>query len=211
MPPSSQIALQPRKSPVQQRSAASVDAILEATVQVLMAVGKEQLTTTRVAARAGVSVGTLYQYFPNKSSLLQAALRRHLEDVTEATLRVCREQRGEPLATIGEALASAFLTAKMKDGRSSVALYAVASDVDGEEIARQVRSETHIALCDLLLSASDAPRGNLALQVSMLQGMMSGVSRQLLESTSPEKSFEPFRRELVRMVCAYLQGCARLG
>ena len=58
---------EPRKSPVQARSAASVDAILKATIQVLLRVGKEKLTTTRVATRAGVSVGTLYQYFPNKT------------------------------------------------------------------------------------------------------------------------------------------------
>ena len=86
--------LEPRKSPVQARSAASVDAILEATIQVLLSVGKERLTTTRVALRAGVSVGTLYQYFPNKSALLQAALKRHLDEVTEAVERVCREQNG---------------------------------------------------------------------------------------------------------------------
>src|SRR5258708_24007256 len=84
LPPRSQVVLEPRKSPVQARSAASGDAILEATIQVLLHVGKERLTTTRVALRAGVSVGTLYQYFPNKSALLQAALVRHLENVTDA-------------------------------------------------------------------------------------------------------------------------------
>src|SRR5713226_9742284 len=93
--PRSLIILEPRKSPVQARSAASVDAILEATIQVLLHVGKERLTTTRVALRAGVSVGTLYQYFPNKSALLQAALRRHLAGVTDAVELVCKEQRGE--------------------------------------------------------------------------------------------------------------------
>src|ERR1700755_1638107 len=89
--------LEPRKSPVQARSAASVDAILEATIQVLVREGKERLTTTRVASRAGVSVGTLYQYVPNKSALLQAALKRHLVEVTEAVEQVCREQRGNTL------------------------------------------------------------------------------------------------------------------
>jgi hypothetical protein len=64
--PRSQSLLDPRKSPVQARSTASVDAILEATVQVLLDLGKERLTTTRVASRAGVSVETLYQYFPNR-------------------------------------------------------------------------------------------------------------------------------------------------
>ena len=76
------------------RSAASVDAILEATLQVLLDAGKERLTTTRVALRAGVSVGTLYQYFPNKNALLQAALRRHLAEVTDAVELVCKEQKG---------------------------------------------------------------------------------------------------------------------
>lgn len=87
----SMVLLEPRKTPVQARSAASVDAILEATVQVLLSEGKERLTTTRVAGRAGVSVGTLYQYFPNKRSLLQAVLRRHLDHVTVTVERVCRE------------------------------------------------------------------------------------------------------------------------
>ena len=82
MPLHSHVVLEPRKSPVQARSAASVDAILEATIQVLLNVGKERLTMTRVALRAGVSVGTLYQYFPNKSALLQAALKRRLTEVT---------------------------------------------------------------------------------------------------------------------------------
>src|SRR6202044_2473768 len=110
-----QVVLEPRKSPVQARSAASVDAILEATIQVLLNVGKERLTTTGVALRAGVSVGTLYQYFPNKSAMLQAALRRHLHEVTEAMERVCREQKGNTLREMATALITAFLEAKMRD------------------------------------------------------------------------------------------------
>ena len=79
MPIATRPALQPRKKPVQTRSTATVDAILQATIQVLIAIGKERLTTTQVALRAGVSVGTLYQYFPNKSALLQACLERHMD------------------------------------------------------------------------------------------------------------------------------------
>src|SRR6266436_6765735 len=101
LPQRSQAVLEPRKSPVQARSTASVEAILEATVQVLLDAGKERLTTTRVASRAGVSVGTLYQYFPNKSALLQAALRHHLEEVTEAVERVAREQKGNIAQQMG--------------------------------------------------------------------------------------------------------------
>ena len=116
MPQRSQVVLEPRKSPVQARSAASVDAILEATIQVLLNVGKERLTTTRVALRAGVSVGTLYQYFPNKSALLQAALKRHLAEVTEAVEVVCKEQKGRTLRQMATALITAFL-ASQDEGR----------------------------------------------------------------------------------------------
>jgi AcrR family transcriptional regulator len=77
---------------------ASVDAILDATIQVLLSVGTERLTTTRVAMRAGVAVGSLYQYFPNKSALIQAVLQRHLEGVTAVVERVCREQKGHSSA-----------------------------------------------------------------------------------------------------------------
>jgi AcrR family transcriptional regulator len=69
-----QVSLEPRKTPVQARSTATVEAIFEATIQVLLEVGADLLTTTRVAERAGVSVGTLYQYFPNKDSLLFAVV-----------------------------------------------------------------------------------------------------------------------------------------
>ena len=119
LPQLSRASLEPRKTPVQARSTASVNAILEATIQVLLDVGKERLTTTRVALRAGVSIGTLYQYFPNKSALLQAALRRHLSEVAEAVETVCREQEGESLTRMTTALITAFLEAKLRDARTS--------------------------------------------------------------------------------------------
>ena len=205
----SQVLLEPRKSPVQARSAASVEAILEATVQVLLAVGKERLTTTRVAMRAGVSVGTLYQYFPNKSSLLQAALRRHFDDIRAAVEQVCESERGKPLAEMGAALAGAFLAAKLKDEQTSVALYAVGSDLDGVEIAQGMKRDTHEAICGLFGTASDGPCEELALVTTMVQGLLAGISRQLVESDAPRRNFEPFRRELIRVVQAYLEGCPR--
>lgn len=74
-------ALKPRKEPRQARAAATVDAILQATVQVLLAEGPRRLTTTRVAERAGVSVGTMYQYFQHREALLYAVIRRYLDEV----------------------------------------------------------------------------------------------------------------------------------
>jgi AcrR family transcriptional regulator len=208
LPQRPQVILEPRKSPVQARSAASVDAILEATVQVLLNVGKERLTTTRVASRAGVSVGTLYQYFPNKSALLQAALKRHMDEVTEAVELACKEQRGRTLRQMATALISAFLEAKMRDSKTSAALYAVSSDVDGARIVQQMGIRSNEAIVRLLTTASEPLTTDPQLVASMLQGAMVGVSRRMLESDAPEEQLDILRRELIFVACAYLDACS---
>ncbi len=204
----SQVLLEPRKSPVQARSAASVDAILDATIQVLLRMGKERLTTTRVALRAGVSVGTLYQYFPNKSALLQAVLKRHLNEITEVLERVCREQKGNTLQSMATALINAFLEAKMRDAKTSVALYSVSSDVDGAKIAHQMGVRCNNAILEMLASAREPLTKDPQLVASMLVGAMTGVSRRLLESRAPEKEFDSLRQELVFFVSTYLEACS---
>jgi AcrR family transcriptional regulator len=202
--------LEPRKSPVQERSTASVDAILEATIQVLLDAGKERLTTTKVAARAGVSVGTLYQYFPNKSALLQSALKRHLDEVTGALEEVCQAQKTNTLQQMATALINTFLEAKMRDAKTSVALYAVSSDVDGMKIAQQMSARANNAIVAMLATAREPAEKDPQLMAAMIQGAMAGVSRRLLESTHPEKEFESLRNELILLVGAYLEACSML-
>jgi len=72
--------LNPRKQPVQHRSKATVDVILVAAAQVFENHGYASGTTNRIAARAGVSIGTLYQYFPSKEAIAVALLERHIAD-----------------------------------------------------------------------------------------------------------------------------------
>ncbi len=204
----SPVLLEPRKSPVQARSAASVDAILQGTIQVLLNVGKERLTTTRVAFRAGVSVGTLYQYFPNKSALLQAVLKRHLTEVTDAVELTCKEQKGRTLQQMVTALVTAFLDAKMRDAKTSVALYSVSSDVDGARIVQQMGVRSNKAIAQMLATASVPLTTDPQLVASVLQGTMAGISRKLLESGAPEKQLDPLRRELIILACAYVGACS---
>ncbi len=147
-----------------------MDAILEATIQVLLQLGKERLTTTKVALRAGVSVGTLYQYFPNKSALLRAALKRHMDDVTEAIELVCDEQKGHSLQQMATALMTTFLEAKMRDAKASVALYAVSSDVDGAKIVQEMTIRSSKAVVGMLKTAKEL-KADPQLVASMLQGV----------------------------------------
>jgi AcrR family transcriptional regulator len=75
--------LEPRKPPVQKRSKATVEELLSAAAQVFEAHGYASGTTNRIAERAGVSIGTLYQYFPSKEAIAVALLERHIVDTDQ--------------------------------------------------------------------------------------------------------------------------------
>ncbi|MET0794347.1 MAG: TetR/AcrR family transcriptional regulator [Polyangiaceae bacterium] len=77
-----------RKGPQQQRSKATVGAILDATVRVLEQEGSDAATTSRIAEVAGVSVGTLYQYFANRDAILDALQDREFERASEMMSRI---------------------------------------------------------------------------------------------------------------------------
>ncbi|RMR58427.1 MULTISPECIES: TetR/AcrR family transcriptional regulator [Pseudomonas] len=70
-------AVKPRKIPTQARSRATVDAIIQAATYILTKVGWEGLTTNAIAERAGVNIGSLYQFFPNKEAVIAELQRRH--------------------------------------------------------------------------------------------------------------------------------------
>jgi Transcriptional regulator len=72
--------LAPRKLPKQERSEATVEAVLQAAAQIFERHGYAAGTTNRIADRAGVSIGSLYQYFPNKDAILVALVHRHLAE-----------------------------------------------------------------------------------------------------------------------------------
>jgi AcrR family transcriptional regulator len=184
-----------------------VDAICEATIQVLLSVGKERLTTTKVAARAGVSVGTLYQYFPNKSSLLQAVLRKHMEDVTRAIEIVCAEQRGVALEQMADVLVKAFLAAKLKHVEASKALYYVSDDVGGAEIVRQLGVRGVKAIGEMLESSGSRFSEDVQVMAATVMAAMSGVSRRMLEASEVPETRDAMRDGLQVMVQAYVTAC----
>ena len=72
-----------RKQPVQQRSAKRVEQMLEACAALIDELGYDGVTTTLIAERAGVAVGSLYQFFPDKRAVVQALTKRHLDHFTE--------------------------------------------------------------------------------------------------------------------------------
>jgi len=81
---STAVRTNPRKSASQERSRLTVDALLEATARILVREGFDKASTNRIAEVAGVSIGSLYQYFPSKEALVAALIDRHNRQVMQA-------------------------------------------------------------------------------------------------------------------------------
>ncbi|MCX8995827.1 TetR/AcrR family transcriptional regulator [Rhizobiaceae bacterium BDR2-2] len=198
-------ALKPRKSPVQARSAATVGALHTATIQVLTQEGLSRCTTTRVAERAGMSVGSLYQYYPNRDALLAAILEKHLDSVANAIERACHAHRGKPVCEMASALVTAVLAAKLRDPEESKALYAVAGDRGGAALSARGHARIVVAIAAMLASAPDARFDDPATTGTIAFGALIGPVRAWLEGHA-EAGFETrLKDHLVRLLTAYLQ------
>jgi len=88
----------PRKSPRQARSRATVDAILAATARLLVKHGFDRTTTNQIAEAAGVSIGSLYQYFPSKEALVAALMEQHQDQMRALVFVQLEHVRALPLA-----------------------------------------------------------------------------------------------------------------
>jgi AcrR family transcriptional regulator len=101
--------LSPRKTPRQERSRATVEAILEAATDILVRHGYATLTTNRVAERAGVNIASLYQYFPSKEAIVAELRKRHVAEQRAAAAQALTEHRGKGLEAAIQALVSTGL------------------------------------------------------------------------------------------------------
>lgn len=107
----------PRKSPRQARSQVTCDAIVRAAELVLEEQGADALTTTRVAKKAGVSVGSLYQYFPNKDALVAALVERYMLQLREVFMQMLQMASALPLQTLIEGILRMLATTIRAQGR----------------------------------------------------------------------------------------------
>ncbi|WP_260599260.1 TetR/AcrR family transcriptional regulator [Sphingomonas endolithica] len=198
--------LSPRKTPIQSRSAATLEAIFEATIQVLVAEGSKELTTTRVAHRAGVSVGTLYQYFPNKQALFYAVNQRYLGAVASRVEETCLRHHGAPLAEMVDTLIEAYWQAKFERPDVTRALYRSVADLDMAPLIGPFTRRVDAATAAMLATAPGATFADVGLTSLTLLTAVFGTVKGVFERELALPLARGVHEQLTQMCLAYLEG-----
>jgi AcrR family transcriptional regulator len=211
MPADALVAFEPRKTPIQARSTVTVEAISEAAIQVLLTHGVERFTTTRVAERAGVSVGTLYQYYPNKRSLLFGVLEHHMNNVAARVEAACESASHKPLAEMVKDMVEAFVDAKMERADISVALYRVSADVGGPALIKRMSQRSRKAVEAMLQTTPDAESPPDKIIIDTMLAAMAGAIRSLLEAAPSPATVRKSREQLVLLCQSYMAAARAIG
>jgi AcrR family transcriptional regulator len=201
-------SLSPRKQPRQRRSRVTIDTIFEATIQVLLANGLDNITTIQIAARAGVSVGSLYQYFPNKRALLAAVVGRHVGDVVDATIAACASAHGRSVAEMCATMMHAFVEAKTRRPDVSRALYLPTAMVNADAIVKQESARCARAVHDMLITASDATFAQAQEVSAVLVASIVGPTRAAIEGQAGRDAFDRLTHHLTALGVGYLKEMA---
>ena len=194
-----------RKRPKQARSTELVAAILEAAAQVLAEEGAQRFTTARVAEKAGVSIGSLYQYFPNKAAILfrlQSDEWRRTSDLLQVILE---DAQRPPLERL-RALVHAFIRSECDEAAIRLALDDAAPLYRNAPEARKARasglSAMRIFMQEALPKASESTR---ALVADLITTTMSKVGKHFSESNRSHAEIEAYAGATADMLCAYLK------
>ena len=206
--------LQPRKRPVQQRSRFTVDQILEASAHVFAKRGYAGTTTNHIAERAGVSIGSLYQYFPNKDTILVALHARHMESTSEVLRRMMEEALGEKKAP--EHLLRRFVRQVIEVHASEPALHHVLlyEGPRTPELSKKVHaiedSMAH-AVEQILAERGGISRLHAKHAAYLVVHVVENMAHEYVIHPPPDMPIEVFIEELVTMLSGYIWGQCAAG
>jgi AcrR family transcriptional regulator len=195
-----------RKQPQQARSADLVAAILEAAVQVLAKEGAARFTTARVAEKAGVSVGSVYQYFPNKAAILFRLQSDEWRQTTDM-LRAILEDAGKPPFERLRILVHAFVRSECEEAGMRVALNDAAPLYRDAPEAQAVRVAGSDIVRDFMREA--LPRASeevRALAGDPITTTLSQVGKAFSETPRTAAEIETYSDAMADMFVAYLRG-----
>src|SRR3954447_1787604 len=171
-----------RKQPQQARSNELVAAILDAAVQVLAKEGAQRFTTARVAERAGVSVGSLYQYFPNKAAILFRLQSDEWRQTSDLLRDILEDERKSPLQRL-RILVHAFIRSECDEAAMRVALNDAAPLYRDAPEAREARAAAERTFRHFMSAAlPNASKATRALAGDLISMTLGAVGKQFSES-----------------------------
>jgi AcrR family transcriptional regulator len=198
-----------RKQPKQSRSTELVAAILEAAVQVLAKEGVQRFTTARVAEKAGVSIGSLYQYFPNKTAILFRLQRDEWQQTTDLLSGILEEVRKPPFERL-RILVHAFIRSECEEASMRVALHDAAPLYRTTPEALEARSKGEGSLTpfmeEVLPDASEVTRARVG---DLIMTTLSTVGKRFSETPRPPEEVEAYAETMADMFCGYLRELGR--
>jgi AcrR family transcriptional regulator len=190
-----------RKKPLQDRSRATVDALLAATADILVRHGYEKLTTNRVAERAGVNIASLYQFFPGKEALIAELRRRHVAEQRAAMRAVTVQLEGASLDATVRTLVAMGIAAHAVEPKLHHALTEQLPARRADQWEPQ--DAAMVAQFQRFLETTDVPDPELALW------MINTIAHAVIHRAAVERPEElrrgPLEGELVLLLTRYLR------
>jgi len=195
-----------RRQPKQFRSRLMVETILEAAHQVFAKQGFEAATTNQIAERAGISIGSLYQYFPNKDALILGVQKRHHQDVL-STVRTAMDLSGAlPLRAAVRSVIAANLDMHLKSPQLHAAfeewIPAETKLVDREEF----REEMAASIRAFLSQRPEIEQGKpLEQTVFVIMNMVRSIMHAAVLNADARENFD----QIVDSLTDSILGCLR--
>lgn len=193
-----------RKQPQQARSTELVAAILEAAIQVLAKEGATRFTTARVAEKAGVSVGSVYQYFPNKAAILFRLQSDEWQQTTQMLRDILEKTTVAPLTRL-RTLVHAFIHSECEEAQMRGALHDAAplyrDAPEAVHVRAAGRQAFEIFMLELLPEVPDVTR---ALACDLIRSTLSCVGKDFSCSPRTAAEIEVYADGMAAMFSAYV-------
>ncbi len=203
----------PRKVASQRRSRSTVDALIEATARVLIKEGYDRASTNKIAAVAGVSIGSLYQYFPNKEALVAAVIERHTQELSQRVHSALLKVGGRPIEIGVRELVAAAIDGHRLDPKLHRVLADEVPRTGRLENIEAVERYAHVFLRDYLeVHRSEIDVANLDLAAFILVTTVEALTHSAVLSRPDilaDEKAGAFIDEVTRLVLRYLRPSSR--
>jgi AcrR family transcriptional regulator len=192
-----------RRRPVQRRSRETVEAVLDGVVRVLERYGVGGVTTNRIAEAAGVSIGSVYQYFPDKLAIFDALHDRHVERIGHVIDATLVDHAGDSLPVFVRALFEALVDAHADDAEFHELLSTtVPHGADGtRSLAARLRDAFRIAIA----ARTNETAAEIDARAFVLAHATEALAHGVAYGRSPRLSISHAKRESLRALLAYLR------